>query len=225
MILAVALGLAVVVAVAALLRARALSRQVAELHSRADGAEAKVAAGLEREVASGGTSRRVGGRADRHGDVPPGAAGASGSGWSRSCGTRPVRSTGSTASSWCCGLDLANAQEAAREADAAAVAAVAAGRRDPRRPRRRPHRCRGAPHRARRAEGRTRTALGRRAPRGRAPPGRRPVVARAHPHRAHLASERRPRSVRSGTVRDRTTTPPAWPSRSRPPPFARRSGR
>ena len=37
-ILAVALGLAVVVAVAALLRTRALSRQVAELHSRADGA-------------------------------------------------------------------------------------------------------------------------------------------------------------------------------------------
>jgi len=123
-ILAVALGLAVIVAVAAVLRVRALSRQVAELHSRADGAEAKVAAGLEREVAL----------EERHTALAAEQTAMETSlqeqQVERERLERVLRDTsgevdGLTGELMVLRADLANAQEAAREADAAAVAAVA----------------------------------------------------------------------------------------------------
>jgi hypothetical protein len=123
-ILAVALGLAVVVAVGALLRLRTVSSRAAELAARADGAEAKVVAGLEREAAL----------EERHEAV---------------AAERTALESRVTALEQDCdqlrqsvldgsesraaleeeagrlGADLALAREAAREADAAAVAAVA----------------------------------------------------------------------------------------------------
>jgi hypothetical protein len=123
-ILAVALGVAVVVAAAAGVRARALSRQVSELNARADGAEAKIAAGLEREAAleerneAAAVERVELERSLKELDEER-----------RRLEVAVDDSSGELArlddALVVLRDDLANAQEAAREADAAAVAAVA----------------------------------------------------------------------------------------------------
>jgi hypothetical protein len=123
-ILAVALGVAVVVAAAAGVRARALSRQVSELNARADGAEAKIAAGLDREAAleerneAAAVERVELERSLKELDEER-----------RRLEVAVDDSSGELArlddALVVLRDDLANAQEAAREADAAAVAAVA----------------------------------------------------------------------------------------------------
>jgi hypothetical protein len=123
-ILAVALGVEVVVAAAAGVRARALSRQVSELNARADGAEAKIAAGLEREAAleerneAAAVERVELERSLKELDEER-----------RRLEVAVDDSSGELArlddALVVLRDDLANAQEAAREADAAAVAAVA----------------------------------------------------------------------------------------------------
>ena len=123
-IFAVALGVAVVVAVVALMRSRALSRQMSELQTRADGSEAKVAAGLEREAA---LEERIEAASLERDELERSL---------RELDEERTRlqaavddSSGELArlddALVVLRDDLANAQEAAREADAAAVAAVA----------------------------------------------------------------------------------------------------
>lgn len=124
MILAVALGVAVVVAVAALMRARALSAALAGQTSRADAAEAAVAAGADREAA---LDERLEAaeveRVERERSIAE-----------LDAERTRLQASVDDSSGELARLDdqlavlrddLANAQEAAREADAAAVAAVA----------------------------------------------------------------------------------------------------
>ncbi len=124
MILAVALGVAVVVAVAALVRARALSAALAEQRSRADGLDADVATGVEREA--GLVARLDTAQAER--DELGRAV------TELEADRTRLQASVDDSSGELARLDdelvtlrdaLANAQEAAREADAAAVAAVA----------------------------------------------------------------------------------------------------
>jgi hypothetical protein len=130
-ILAVALGVAVVVAAIAAMRARALTGQVASLTSRAEQAEAEVAAAGEREAALGQRLDEVeAARAQLEGTV----AGLEGTVAGLEAERTRLQASVDDSSGELARLDeqmaalrddLANAQEAAREADAAAVAAVA----------------------------------------------------------------------------------------------------
>jgi hypothetical protein len=130
-ILAVALGVAVVVAVAAVLWSRALAGQLSEARTHLEAAEAKVAAGLERETALEERHEVVAAeRAVLEASVQDlegerarlQAAVDDGSGELARLDDQLVALHGEMA---VLRDDLANAQEAAREADGAAVAAVA----------------------------------------------------------------------------------------------------
>jgi hypothetical protein len=123
-ILAVALGVAVVVAAAAMMRARALAAALAGQRSRADGAEATVAAGLDREAA---LAERVQAAEVERSELERLIA-------ELDAERTRLQTSVDDSSGELARLDdelvvlrddLANAQEAAREADAAAVAAVA----------------------------------------------------------------------------------------------------
>jgi len=123
-ILAVALGVAVLVAVAALLRVRTLSRHRAEMAGRADGAEAKVVAGLERESALEERHRALAAeRTALESHIEALEAECDQLRQSIVDGSESrARLTEEVAR---LGTDLAHARDAARESDAAAVAAVA----------------------------------------------------------------------------------------------------
>jgi hypothetical protein len=123
-ILAVALGVAVVVAVVAVMRARALSREVEALTTRAGETETELAASAEREQLL----------EQRLGEAEEGRAGLERTVAELEDDRTRLQASVEDSSGELARLDdqlavlrddLANAQEAAREADAAAVAAVA----------------------------------------------------------------------------------------------------
>ena len=124
MILAVALGVAVVVAAAAVVRARALATALSEQRSRADGAEAAVAAGLDREAA---LDERLDDAAVERVELERSIAELDEERTRLQASVEDSSGEVARLDDQLAVLrdDLANAQEAAREADGAAVAAVA----------------------------------------------------------------------------------------------------
>jgi hypothetical protein len=124
-ILAVALGVAVIVAAVALARVRALSHHVAEVQARADGSRAKVVAGLEREAVM---EERYDALSVEHTalEATLHAAEAERARLQLAVDDSSGEVARLDAQLALMGDSLANAQAAAREADAAAVAAVAA---------------------------------------------------------------------------------------------------